>query len=91
MGLGGLWVFIGVPLGPFWGPPFWGLLWVLFGVSYKDICPCCATLWGCPIGLCYGATLWGCPMGLRLAVGGKREAKPHSPETPQPPHFPLYP
>ena len=71
-----------------------GSHWVLFGVPYKDICPHYATLWGNPIGPRYGAALWGCAMGLRLEEKGKRNPtapKPHSPETPQPPHFPLYP
>ena len=74
--------FLGSPLGPFWDPllPLFG---VPMGVPQEDILP-------------HSAALWGRPMGLWLAVGGKGEAKPHSPETPQPQNptaapLPLYP
>ena len=73
---------LGSPLGPFWDPllPLFG---VPMGVPQEDILP-------------HSTALWGRPMGLWLAVGGKGEAKPHSPETPQPQNptaapLPLYP
>ena len=110
---GPIWALFGVPFGSFLGsplPPFRGPLWVLFGVPFGSslgsplgpfwdpLLP----LFGVPMGvpqediLPHSAALWGRPMGLWLAVGGKGEAKPHSPETPQPQNptaapLPLYP
>ena len=95
--------FLGSPLGPFWGPlwvlfgvlfgPFWGPLWVLFGIPSS---PFLGSPWespkrtSSPIPPPYGAALWGC--GWRWEEKGKRNPtapKPHSPKTPQPPHFPF--
>ena len=90
-------------MGPFWGllfplygvlfGPFWGPLWVLFGIPSS---PFLGSPWespkrtSSPIPPPYGAALWGC--GWRWEEKGKRNPtapKPHSPKTPQPPHFPF--
>ena len=94
---------MGSSLGPFWGllfplygvlfGPFWGPLWVLFGIPSS---PFLGSPWespkrtSSPIPPPYGAALWGC--GWRWEEKGKRNPtapKPHSPKTPQPPHFPF--
>ena len=91
-----LWGLFGVPFGSSLGfplPPLWGPIWVLFGIPSS---PFLGSPWespkrtSSPIPPPYGAALWGC--GWRWEEKGKRNPtapKPHSPKTPQPPHFPF--